>query len=264
MNRIKTGIKGFDELISGGIPEGFNVLLTGRPGTGKTIFGLEYLYYGAKNGEKGIYVAFDSTINMLKEQAKQFGWDLDEMEKSGKIYFLKVPISGTKFNLFENVSKIRKDMGAKRVVLDNLAMFAINMDFFTIPLGYSGNMASSVSITTEDRDISGKFQQEPKMGKNKVLYKGDSEKRMVYLIIDELSRLGTTNLIITSEANASTGLTVDGVSEFACDGIIRLEMAAVGETLNRTLDVSKMRKTKIDGIKHTFDFDQKVGIAIEQ
>jgi KaiC/GvpD/RAD55 family RecA-like ATPase len=88
---------------------------------------------------------------------------------------------------------------------------------------------------------------------------------MIYLIIEELSKLGTTNLIITNESNSSDGglKTTDGVSEYACDGIIRLGMAAVGETLNRTIEVPKMRRTKIDGIKHSFDFDPQAGIVLE-
>ena len=53
-DRVKTGVSGFDELVEGGIPKGFNVLITGLPGTGKTIFGLQYLYTGLKNGENGL------------------------------------------------------------------------------------------------------------------------------------------------------------------------------------------------------------------
>lgn len=46
--RVKTGIPGFDELVAGGLPKESNILLTGIPGTGKTIFALQYLYNGAK------------------------------------------------------------------------------------------------------------------------------------------------------------------------------------------------------------------------
>ena len=38
MKRVKTGIKGFDGLIEGGIPEGSVILVSGTPGTEKKLF----------------------------------------------------------------------------------------------------------------------------------------------------------------------------------------------------------------------------------
>jgi len=56
----KTGIKGFDELVQGGFPEGSSTLITGSPGTGKSIFGLQYIYNGAvKYKERGLYLTFE-------------------------------------------------------------------------------------------------------------------------------------------------------------------------------------------------------------
>ena len=73
VERVATGIKGFDELIEGGFPKGSSILITGPPGSGKSIFSMQYLYNGAMNGENGIYVYMDSPIDFLKEQARQFG-----------------------------------------------------------------------------------------------------------------------------------------------------------------------------------------------
>lgn len=67
--RVKTGIEGFDQLVQGGFPRGSTVLLCGSPGTGKTIFGLEYLFNGAsKFKEKGLYVTFDQSEDSLKNR----------------------------------------------------------------------------------------------------------------------------------------------------------------------------------------------------
>ena len=72
--RVKTGIKGFDELIEGGFPKNSSILVCGGPGCGKTIFASEFIYNGAKKyNEKGMYVSFEQNSDSIKNQARQFG-----------------------------------------------------------------------------------------------------------------------------------------------------------------------------------------------
>ncbi len=86
MNKLRTGIPGLDDLIGGGIPEGSTTLISGRSGSGKTIFGIQYLYNGAsEHDEPGILVTLEVRPNDLRAEALQFGWDLSELEKAGKI-----------------------------------------------------------------------------------------------------------------------------------------------------------------------------------
>src|SRR2546426_10741350 len=47
LDRVPTGIKGLDELLGGGFPDGRCILIVGSPGSGKTTFALQYLYHGA-------------------------------------------------------------------------------------------------------------------------------------------------------------------------------------------------------------------------
>ncbi|HID73174.1 TPA: KaiC domain-containing protein, partial [Candidatus Micrarchaeota archaeon] len=56
MERVKTGIAGLDEMLNGGIPARRHVAVYGGPGAGKTSFGFEFLYRGAKAGENGVYI----------------------------------------------------------------------------------------------------------------------------------------------------------------------------------------------------------------
>jgi circadian clock protein KaiC len=61
--RVKTGIKGLNELTEGGLPRGFSFLLVGGAGTGKTTFGVRYLCKSAtKYGESGMYIIFDEPL----------------------------------------------------------------------------------------------------------------------------------------------------------------------------------------------------------
>jgi circadian clock protein KaiC len=57
-----TGIKGIDEITSGGLPKGRTTLVCGNAGCGKTIFALEVLINGAlKYDEPGLFISFEET-----------------------------------------------------------------------------------------------------------------------------------------------------------------------------------------------------------
>ncbi len=65
MNRISTGIKKLDDELGGGLPENACVIMSGDAGSGKTLFGLNFLLTGAANGEKSVYVSLNEPAKDL-------------------------------------------------------------------------------------------------------------------------------------------------------------------------------------------------------
>lgn len=57
LNRIVTGIPGLDEILNGGFIEHNSYLLVGQAGTGKTIFAIQWLLAGRRQGKRGLYIA---------------------------------------------------------------------------------------------------------------------------------------------------------------------------------------------------------------
>jgi len=119
--RIKTGIKGLDNLMQGGFVEDSAVLVSGKAGCGKTIFCLQYLWEGLQNGEPGIYLTLEETADELRKDAMGFGMDFSEFEKKGTFKFIER-------NMFENpdieffdVDKLK----AKRLVIDSISIVSI-------------------------------------------------------------------------------------------------------------------------------------------
>src|SRR5205823_3835656 len=76
--RVTTGVQGLDEILNGGLLPGRAYLLTGRPGTGKTLFGLQFLR-GAGAKEKPLFISFMQTEAHLKEDAESAGIDANDI-----------------------------------------------------------------------------------------------------------------------------------------------------------------------------------------
>jgi circadian clock protein KaiC len=121
-------ISGFDEILYGGLPQGRATLIEGGPGTGKSIVGLEFLYRGALAGEAGIFVAFEERASAVRRNARTLGWDLESLEKAGKLAIIEARmdpeavVSGD-FNMKALLAIIEgqsKAIGAKRIVFDAL------------------------------------------------------------------------------------------------------------------------------------------------
>ena len=86
--RVPTGIVGLDPLLEGGFPKGRSILITGEPGTGKTIFALQFLHEGIKRGEKGAFVTADESPMDVIEQAASLGWDFERYMQNQQLAIL--------------------------------------------------------------------------------------------------------------------------------------------------------------------------------
>jgi len=123
-----TGIQGFDEITTGGLPRGRTTLVMGGPGCGKTVFALQTLVYGAQVlKEAGIFVAFEESTREIVANAATFGWDLASLEDK-TLFFLDARLSPDVVKagdfdlggLLAIVLAKAQQLGAKRVVFDGI------------------------------------------------------------------------------------------------------------------------------------------------
>jgi len=128
-SRVRTGVKGFDELIGGGFERESIVLVVGASGTGKTIISMQFLYKGIKDyNEPGVLLSFEEERDQLFKHANQFGWDFEKLEQEGKFRLLVFkPHQVTKI-LEEGGGQIRDalaEVGAKRIVVDSITAYGL-------------------------------------------------------------------------------------------------------------------------------------------
>ncbi len=123
-DRVQTGIPSLDKLIEGGLVRGDTSIVAGQPGTGKTTLGLQFLVYGAvKCGENGVYASVIESGEKLKRNALRFGWDLDVLEKEGKVQLvsLQSTMKAGVSTALETVLEALHTINAKRLVFDSLS-----------------------------------------------------------------------------------------------------------------------------------------------
>jgi circadian clock protein KaiC len=127
-DKAPTGIAGIDDITGGGLPRGRTTLLQGGPGSGKTVFALEFLVHGARhNKEPGIFVAFEETSKRILANANSFGWNLSEL-KRGKLSFVDAQpapdlVQSGIFDLGGMLAALQamvESTGARRIVFDAL------------------------------------------------------------------------------------------------------------------------------------------------
>lgn len=78
--RHRTGVPGLDDVLHGGLPVNNLYLVIGRPGTGKTTLGLQFLLEGVRNGESVLYITLSENRQELETIARSHGWDLSQVE----------------------------------------------------------------------------------------------------------------------------------------------------------------------------------------
>jgi len=127
--KCPTGIKGFDEITEGGLPQNGTTLVSGNAGSGKTLFGIDFLIKGATDyNEPGILMSFEETEDELYKDVASLNMDLPGLVSRKKIVLENVvlerkDIQETDFNLegiFVRLEEAIDSIGAKRVVLDSL------------------------------------------------------------------------------------------------------------------------------------------------
>lgn len=124
-DRIKTGISGFDDLISGGlIPRSLN-LLTGTAGTGKTIMSSQFIFNGLKDfNQPAVYVSFEEPIESIRDNCEQFGWDFSNYEKKEKLVFVRYDPFHVE-DIYELIETNVKKINAERVVIDSVSALGL-------------------------------------------------------------------------------------------------------------------------------------------
>lgn len=206
--RLRTGIPNLDEMLEGGFPAGSLITLAGRPGTGKTIFGSEFLYHGADRfGDKGIYVSMLEGREAYLRNMIHLGLDFRRLEEKGLFKFLEIPTLRAEGlpTVWEEIVRNLVGREVDRLVIDSFTAMAQTFE-------------SVGDLRVFTRMLLGKI----------------------------VGEEGCTTLLITETPPQSAQGPVPGggIEEFIADGVIHFNVRPVaGDARFRYIEIAKMRGT---------------------
>jgi circadian clock protein KaiC len=225
--KSKTGIRGLDEITTGGLPSGRPTLICGAAGAGKTLFSTEFLVHGATQyNEPGVFMAFEEKAEELAINVASLGFDLNQMQQDGQIRIDHVRIERSEIEetgeynldgLFIRLGYAIDSIGAKRVVLDTIeSLFA--------------GLTNQAVLRAELRR----------------LFEWLKEKKVT--------------AIITGERGEAT-LTRQGLEEYVSDCVILLDHRVENKISTRILRIVKYRGTVHGTDEYPFLIDEE-GISV--
>ena len=137
--KLRTGIKGLDDITNGGLPKNHPTLLLGNTGCGKTILGMQFLINGIiLYNEPGVFISFEEQTEELTINLKSLGHNIDKHVQENKLYLEHVKINRDenvktgKYDLeglFVRLGKALEKVKAKRIVLDSLDTLFYGLDY---------------------------------------------------------------------------------------------------------------------------------------
>jgi circadian clock protein KaiC len=227
LEKVATGIDGFDSITGGGLPKGRSTLVCGSPGCGKTLFGLQFVISGAAKGEPGVVMSFEESDEDLAKNVASLGVDLDALVRRKKIAIDYVHVDRGEIletggydlsGLFVRLEHAISSVGAKRILLDTL----------------------------------------------EVLFSGFTDMRLMRAELERLFRFlkekGIT-AIVTGEAGDGATLTRFGIEEYVSDCVIALDQRISQQVTTRRLRVVKYRGTSHGTNEYPFLIGER-GISV--
>lgn len=231
VEKLETGIPGFDLIGNGGIPKHRTTLVSGTSGSSKTVLAFQFIIEGIrKKEERGIFVTFEESPEDIRKNMNSFGWEVEKYEREGKLIF----IDGSPTNGFNDYIAGKYDLGALIARIENAAK-RIN--------------ATRLSMDSIGA-IFNRFI-------NKTIIRNE-----LFRISSALKQLKLTSLMTAERIQEYGDVARYGVEEFVADNVIILRNVLLEERRQRTIEILKFRGTSHQKGEYTFTIIPNEGIVV--
>ncbi len=210
VEKLKTGIEGFDLISNGGLSKGRTTLVSGTSGSAKTVFSCQFLAAGIeKMDENGVFVTFEESPFDICRNMSGFGWGIADWQDQGKWGFVDaspepdvetIEVGGYDMGaLLARVEYAVNKVKAKRLVFDSLGAI---FDRFS------------------DRSI---------------------VRSELFRITTSLKKMGVTAIMTAERAEEYGDIARFRVEEFVADNVVIMRNVLEASKRRRTIEILKFR-----------------------
>ena len=248
MDKISFGIAGLDDALFGGIPVGNLVLVSGSAGTGKSTLCMQFLVNNSRNGLRSVYISTEQEARALIQQGTLYGWNMEELITNNLLRIVYVDIlKDTSF--VEKIRDVVREFKPNLLIIDSLNTLS---DFATLS-DYSKNLVLKGASHAYGQGLSTVIP--------RPIFEKAIMKQLLTMFLNEIRSYHTTTLLISETSAINEYYSFEGASEFLVDGIISLKSRSIDDILSRTLEIKKMRYTRINGGVKAYDLTEN-GITL--
>jgi len=231
IEKLPTGIGGFDLVAEGGLPKERTTLVSGTAGSAKTVFACQFLAKGITEAqETGVFVTFEETPKAIRRNMRGFGWNIEQWEAEGKWAFVDAsPPTGEKpiitgdYDMGPLIARVEYAISrikAQRVSIDSV--------------GAVFTQVSDAAIVRSE----------------------------LFRLAAALKELAVTTILTTERTQEYGEIARYGVEEFVSDNVVILRNVLEGEKRRRTLEILKFRGTTHQKGEYPFTVLPRQGIEV--
>lgn len=243
---LPTGIEKLDEMLDGGFREKTINMLNGQAGTGKTILATQMANNFLEQGYVVLFLTYESDDTKVFRRGEMFGWHLTDyaprQEPANQRFLVQHPQS-------------------EEVDIDKVTKYLVEVGKDPRTRGEKGLIIIVDSIT-KLFEIAESKEKEP--GRPARDMKRQDMWRMMFKLGKGLSGTDTTLIFLGEAEDGGERITLDGVAEYECDGVITLYYLLVGNKKERTISIRKMRETGHSDRVHKFEIAPGKGIVVKE
>lgn len=243
IKRVKTYIKGFDENIQGGIPEGHVILIHGSAGTMKSSLCFSVLYNEAiLNKKTGLYISLEQTYPSIIKNMVNMGFD---MKKVNIVYIDDL----AKFS--SHVQKVKKNEG-NLIIVDLGAIRKLVKDVKVSENRSWLNVVKNLMLKTK-KTCNFDMLTFDSLSALYTLSKFENPRLELFNLFEYIRDLKVTGYLISEQSGEAGGGLYDSEA-FLSDGIIILRLTPFRRNIVREIKVDKMRATRCNNDVFSFEF----------
>jgi len=231
LQKLETGIPGFDYIALGGLPMGRTTLLAGTAGSAKTVFAIQFLAEGIlQHGESGVFVTFEEAPRDIRKNMRSLGWDIEAWEREGKWVFIDAAPRAEEDGLIAGSFDLGALLARIESAINKVQAARLSMDSL-------GAVFSRFNDTATVR----------------------SE---LFRISSALKEMGATSLMTAERIEEYGEIARMGVEEFVTDNVIILRNVLEGEKRRRTVEILKFRGTSHQKGEYPFTVMPDEGVIV--